>query len=67
MLSVGEDEMDGVEGLAFTAEADKDKLVLTLEEETDKKVKVAFARTSWYLVNLYNEAGIPATPFEMDL
>ena len=67
MLSVGEDEMDGVEGLAFTAEADKDKLVLTLEEETDKKVKVAFARTSWYLVNLYNEAGIPAIPFEMDL
>lgn len=67
MLSVGEDEMDGVEGLAFTAEADKDKLVLTLEEETDKKVKVAFARTSWYLVNLYNEAGIPAIPFELDL
>lgn len=62
----GEDEAEA-EGVAFTAKVDGDKLVLTLKEETDKKVKVAFARTSWYLVNLYNEADIPAIPFEFKL
>ena len=52
------------EELAFTAETEGNHLVITLNEDTDKPVKVAFARTSWYLVNLYNEADIPAIPFE---
>lgn len=40
---------------------------LTIESLTDSRIeKVAFARTPYYTVNLFNMAGIPAKPFEID-
>ncbi|MDE7067509.1 MAG: hypothetical protein K2O83_07530, partial [Schaedlerella arabinosiphila] len=49
--------------IPFTADAEGEKLVIRLPEGTGR-VSIEFARTRWYLVNLYNQAGIPAIPFE---
>ena len=49
----------------FTAAADGEILVLTLAEECSGQAEVRFAKTAWYLVNLYNKAGIPAVPFTL--
>lgn len=51
------------EEIAFTADTEGGKLVIRLPKGT-KDVTIEFARTRWYLVNLYNQAGIPAIPFE---
>lgn len=41
-------------------------LILTSKVfETAKEVRVSFAQRPYYRVNLYNEAGIPAIPFEL--
>lgn len=52
--------------IPFTADVDGEKLVIRLPEGTGT-VTIEFARTRWYLVNLYNQAGIPAIPFEFVL
>lgn len=49
--------------IPFTADVEGEKLVIRLPEGTGR-VSIEFARTRWYLVNLYNQAGIPAIPFE---
>jgi sialate O-acetylesterase len=49
----------------FTASVDGEELVLTLAEEYSCPADVRFAKTAWYLVNLYNKAGIPAVPFTL--
>lgn len=36
-------------------------------EALEEQVNIQFAQTSWYIVNLYNQAGIPAIPFELSL
>lgn len=51
------------EEIPFTAQVDGEKLQIRLPEGTGR-VKIAFAATRWYLVNLYNQAEIPAIPFE---
>lgn len=44
-------------------EIKEDKLLLTLKEENEGEVKISFAQTDYYQVNLYNKAGLPCFPF----
>ncbi len=55
---------DGRE-IPFEACADGGRLILTPESLPDNSVKVDFAQTGWYRINLYNSAGIPAIPFSV--
>lgn len=50
--------------LSFDFRVENNTLVVTLPCDTAEKIFVAFARTPWFVVNLYNCAGIPAIPFE---
>ncbi len=56
---------DGKNIYDFTAAADGGRLVLTLAEPASGTLTLSLAQTSWYCVNLYNSAGIPAIPFEV--
>ncbi|MBQ5960766.1 MAG: hypothetical protein IJL53_08930 [Firmicutes bacterium] len=52
---------------ALMAEIGGNTLRLTFADGTDHaKVKVRYAQTAYYKVNLYNEAGIPLLPFSWD-
>ncbi len=45
------------------AVAERDKVTIVGEEiKSDAKTEIRLAQTGWYLVNLYNSAGIPARP-----
>lgn len=42
-----------------------EKLILEFENDGITKVKVCFAKDKFYIVNLYNKAGVPAIPFTL--
>lgn len=50
--------------VGYKAWADGNQLILELESCIEGKLKVEFAQTPWFRVNLYNQAGIPAIPFQ---
>ena len=43
------------------------QLKITLAQSEAPAVRIRFAQTNWYRVNLYNEANIPAIPFELTI
>lgn len=53
------------EEISFQAKAEGENLILILEDGLTDAVDVAFAQDKWYLVNLYNQADIPAVPFSV--
>ena len=55
----------GGKPIAFDAHAEGDCLVIDPDGQPAGEVRVRFARTNWYCVNLYNSAHIPALPFEV--
>lgn len=55
-------------GTEFTFRIENDMLILQAAAfATAKKVRLAFAETPYYKVNLYNGAGLPACPFTAEL
>lgn len=56
----------GEEEKAYTFATEGNKLILNVEQAEEEPLKVKFAKTSWYLVNVYNSADIPAIPFEAE-
>ena len=56
----------GDEELPYRFAVSGDCLELIAENAGDRPITVAFARDAWYLVNLFNSAGLPAIPFEIN-
>ncbi len=56
----------GEKKISFRAEAAGDQIVITPAENISGKVSITFAQGKWYRVNLYNSAGIPAIPFQLE-
>lgn len=56
---------EGKHEINYTLTISGDKMFLELPEGTYDGLTVSFAHTLWYRVNLYNQAGIPAIPFEV--
>jgi len=51
--------------LPYDFRVENNTLIVTISRDAAEKISVAFARTPWFAVNLYNRAGIPAIPFEL--
>lgn len=49
----------------FTSTICYDTIVLTFEQEIQDILKISFAQTNWFTVNLYNSYNIPCIPFEI--
>ena len=55
----------GEEALTYHFKVSGDSLELCAESAGEGPLTVSFAKKNWYLVNLYNSAGLPAIPFEI--
>lgn len=55
----------GEEEINYTLTVSGERIILKMSQATDRKITIKFARDPWYQVNLYNQAGIPAIPFEV--
>lgn len=70
-LKIAGDRLNALELLAdgnmapFAASVQGDKLILSADLKGKEKIEVRFARSAWYQVNLFNEADIPAIPFQI--
>lgn len=60
----GMEILEGDKKVSYEAKTDGADLILTMEDAPEGSVLLRFARDAWYLVNLVNEAEIPAIPFE---
>ncbi|MCD7884313.1 MAG: sialate O-acetylesterase, partial [Lachnospiraceae bacterium] len=54
----------GEKEIPYTYKIDENKVIMEIDEFPVGEVSIAFAKTNWYCVNLYNKAGIPAIPFQ---
>ena len=57
---------DGKEA-PYRARVSGDSIILQVEGETAGRLQIDFAKDKFYLVNLYNQSGIPAIPFSISL
>ena len=55
---------DGEQAIDYSAVVSGEEVAVTLSGDVSGIITVKFARNAWYQVNLYNQAGIPAIPFE---
>ena len=55
--------LSGDEPVAFEVRADGNRLVIDLAGDPVGKVRISYAQTNWFQINLYNSAHIPALPF----
>ena len=51
--------------LPYSFKVSGDSLEFRTESAGERPLTVSFAKGNWYLVNLYNSAGLPAIPFEL--
>ncbi len=53
---------------AYDCAVSQDRIVISgVELKEDDRLAVRFAKTQFFVVNLYNSAGIPARPFEVEM
>lgn len=62
-LSLRQDD----EELEFMEQIDGNQLILTVENICEDPIRVELAQCPWYRINLYNDAGISAIPFAVQL
>ena len=53
--------------LPYRAEVTGSSVILHLDDAVSEAIQIDFAKDKFYLVNLYNQAGIPAIPFSIKI